>query len=45
MTVNDAKGKPVTDRGKYVEAWKKQADGAWKVVEDIYNSDLPAPKM
>ena len=39
----DAKGRPVTDRGKYVEVWKKQPDGSWKVVVDIYNSDLPAP--
>jgi uncharacterized protein (TIGR02246 family) len=43
-TMNDAKGKPVTDRGKYVTVWKKQPDGQWKVVADIYNSDLPAPE-
>ncbi len=43
VTMNDPKGKPVTDRGKYVTVWKKQTDGAWKVVADIYNSDLPAP--
>lgn len=38
----DAQGKPVTDRGKLVEVWKKQADGQWKTVADIFNSDLPA---
>jgi ketosteroid isomerase-like protein len=32
---------PVTDHGKYVEVWKKQADGKWKVVADIFNSDQP----
>ena len=32
-----------TEKGKYVTAWKKQADGAWKVVEDIFNAD-EAPK-
>jgi ketosteroid isomerase-like protein len=42
VTVNDAKGKPVTDRGKFVEIWKKQADGTWKCVVDMWNSDLPA---
>lgn len=42
-TFNDAKGKPVTDRGKWVVVWKKQADGSWKAVADIFNSDLPAP--
>lgn len=35
-------GKPVHDKGKYVTVWKKQADGSWKAVRDIFNSDLPA---
>lgn len=43
LTMNDASGKPFTDRGKFVEVWKKQAGGAWKCVADIWNSDLPAP--
>jgi ketosteroid isomerase-like protein len=34
---------PVGDKGKYVEIWKKQRDGSWKVVLDIFNSDLPVP--
>ena len=42
-TMTDASGKPVKDRGKYVEIFKKQADGTWKVVADIWNSDLAAP--
>ena len=41
MTMKDAQGKPVMDHGKYTEVWKKQADGKWKVVADIWNSDLP----
>jgi uncharacterized protein (TIGR02246 family) len=41
LTMNDANGTPINDRGKYVEVWKKQADGKWKVVADIWNSDLP----
>src|SRR5438046_8641016 len=41
--MTDASGKSVKDHGKYVEVWKKQADGTWKVVADIWNSDLPAP--
>jgi ketosteroid isomerase-like protein len=32
----------LVDRGKFVEVWKKQTDGKWKVVADIFNSDLPA---
>src|SRR6266849_10430730 len=43
LTMNDASGKPVPDHGKYVEVWEKQADGKWKVVADIWNSDLPLP--
>ncbi len=34
-------GKAVPETGKYLEVWKKQADGSWKVVRDIWNSDLP----
>ena len=43
FTMNDAKGKPATDRGKFVEVVKKQTDGGWKCVTDIWNSDLPLP--
>jgi ketosteroid isomerase-like protein len=42
LTTNDASGKPVTDKGKYVEVWEKQADGKWKCGTDTWNSDLPA---
>ncbi len=42
LTLNNPKGKPVTDRGKGVTVWKKQPDGSWKVVADIFSSDLPA---
>ena len=42
VTLNDPSGKPVNDRGKYVEVWEKQADGTWKCGADIWNSDLPA---
>lgn len=43
ITMNDPRGNPVTDRGKYVVVWKKQANGSWKAVADIGNSDLPPP--
>jgi ketosteroid isomerase-like protein len=42
LTMNDASGKPINDRGKYVEVWEKQSDGKWKCGTDIWNSDLPA---
>jgi uncharacterized protein (TIGR02246 family) len=44
MTMSGPKGKkPVTDKGKYLTAYKKQADGTWKVVADMINSDMPMP--
>lgn len=43
MTFNGPSGKPLGDRGKYVTVWRKQADGSWKVVRDVFNSDLPVP--
>jgi ketosteroid isomerase-like protein len=42
QTMNDTSGKPVTDKGKYVEVWEKKADGKWKCGTDTWNSDLPA---
>lgn len=35
------KGETVNDRGKYLEVWRKQADGSWKCIVDTWNSDLP----
>lgn len=47
MATSAAGSKPLADRGKFVEVWKKQADGNWKCVADIFNSDLAvaAPKQ
>ena len=44
LSMNDPKGRPMADRGKYVTVWKKQADGSWKVAVDMFNSDLPMPQ-
>lgn len=39
------KGAPaMPDSGKYLTVWQKQADGSWKVIRDINNTDI-APKM
>jgi ketosteroid isomerase-like protein len=42
FSFKDASGKIVSDKGKYLMVWKKQADGEWKVLLDMNNSDLPA---
>jgi uncharacterized protein (TIGR02246 family) len=41
MSLTGPDGKPMSDRGKYATIWKKQADGNWKAVVDVFNSDLP----
>jgi len=42
VTVPGATG-PTQGTGKYIEIWRKHADGSWKVIRDIFNSDLPTP--
>jgi ketosteroid isomerase-like protein len=42
MAFTDSHGKPATEQGKTLEIWKKQADGNWKCVADMWSSDLPA---
>ena len=39
-----ADGNRAEERGKWVTIWKKQADGAWKVAIEIYNTDGPPPE-
>jgi ketosteroid isomerase-like protein len=29
------------DHGKYLEIWKKQKDGKWQVIYDIFNTSIP----
>ena len=41
LTMNDPRGNPINDRGKYLVVWEKQADGTWKCVADTWNSDIP----
>ena len=36
----NAAGKMIFDKGKYLMVWKKQADGEWKVLFDMNNSDM-----
>jgi len=33
----------VMDQGKYIEIWKKGADGKWLTIYDISNSNMPLP--
>ena len=41
MTITPKGGKAMADKGKFIVVWKRQADGSWKIVRDISNSNLP----
>jgi uncharacterized protein (TIGR02246 family) len=43
ITETDDSGKPMTDKGKYIKNWKKQRDGSWKCVADMFSSDVSTP--
>jgi len=43
MTMSDLDTKKVLrEKGKYVTIYSRQADGSWKMMEDINNADAPA---
>jgi uncharacterized protein (TIGR02246 family) len=44
MTLQPPGGREVKEKGKYVVVWKRQADGTWKIVRDVFNSDTPPAK-
>lgn len=37
----DPKGEQVREIGKYLEIWKKQANGTWKCAIDMWNTEPP----
>jgi uncharacterized protein (TIGR02246 family) len=41
LTMSDPGGNPVTIKGHYVDVWKKNAAGEWKVAVDAPVSDPP----
>ena len=43
IMTNPKSKKAVTDKGKYITVFKKQADGSWKAAEDMVSSDGSAP--
>lgn len=34
-------GNPVRDKEKWIVVYQRQTDGSWKILWEIYNSDLP----
>lgn len=35
---------PTTSRGKYLNIWRKQADGSWLITVNTWNFDEPLPE-
>jgi uncharacterized protein (TIGR02246 family) len=43
FSLMDPDGNAVTDQGKFLDTFEKQADGTWMVTVISFNSDLPIP--
>jgi hypothetical protein len=41
LRFDDSHGVPVSDRGRRLEIWRKQADGTWRCIVDTWNLDAP----
>jgi ketosteroid isomerase-like protein len=41
LVIQPAGQAEVTDRGKYMVLWKRQADGSWKLYRDMFNTSMP----
>jgi ketosteroid isomerase-like protein len=44
LTIKPASGAEIHDEGKYLLVYRRQPDGQWRAVADMFNSDLPAPQ-
>jgi ketosteroid isomerase-like protein len=42
LSFKDADGNTVADKGKFMDGFRRGADGSWKMTVIAYNSDLPA---
>jgi ketosteroid isomerase-like protein len=43
ITVDGPDGEPVSESVRDFHVWRKDADGEWKLVIDIWNSPIPPP--
>ena len=44
ISVNDSTGKSITEFNKVVTIWRKEKDGLWKNVVDMWNADSSSKK-
>ena len=40
----DTDGKQAVERGKWVSVWRRDAEGNWRIIIDIFNTDVPPPE-
>ena len=45
ISFTDSLGNPVTEYNKVTTVWRKQADGSWKNVVDMWNADPSADRQ
>ncbi|HMC86993.1 MAG TPA: nuclear transport factor 2 family protein [Chitinophagaceae bacterium] len=45
ITVNDSSGHAMTEFNKAVTIWRKQTDGSWKNIVDMWNADTSQRKI
>jgi len=43
LTIAPEEGASIEDAGKWVSTCRRQSDGSWKTVHNIWNSDYPLP--
>ena len=43
LTIAPDEGPSIEDAGKWVSTCRRQSDGSWKTVHNIWNSDYPLP--
>jgi uncharacterized protein (TIGR02246 family) len=42
LVIQPEEGDPATSTGKFIEVWRKGADGTWRISRDIWNMDAAA---
>jgi uncharacterized protein (TIGR02246 family) len=43
VSMTDPQGKAITERGRAVTVWRKEKDGRWRCVVDVWNAGPDAP--
>ena len=43
ITITDAEGNPTTIHSRYLAVWRKEPDGTWKVIDNMWNFADPFP--